>query len=251
LEGVVDLREKASWPQTSNDSEGLTQKVDLLLAPDVSAVLIHELVGHGSEEVDDEVVLPMLIGPDFLQVTTYCPASSVYDDEGIPISELCLIKNGKLLMRVADREHSEVFAGRPSGLAQAGTHGGKPRVRCTHLKATGGSGGPTELISSVEKGILCLGTSGGEFYGGTALIRVSAARYIEDGILGDRAPQFFFPIHLSDFRHRLTSMANDESFGRTGICQKDGDALPTLTCAPTMLLSEVHVRRASDGLGNS
>lgn len=249
--GVSSLRERALWPGKPQNEEPLPQKVHLILSPDVSAVLIHELIGHGSEEVSEEAVLPLSVGPDFLQVSVIYPTTSGYDDEGVPSSELTLLQDGKLITRVVDRERVNTLTGwEPSGLAQVSAHGGKPRVRCTYLRATGGSGEPAELIANVDKGILCLATSGGEFHAGTALVSVSAARYIKNGRLGDRAPQFFFLIRLNDFRHRLITMANDTSVGRTGTCLKEGDEVRTCTSAPTMLLSDISIWRKPDGMGN-
>lgn len=249
--GLRDMHDRVSWPQASMHPECLPQKSHLLLAPNVSSVLLHELVGHGCEEADEDMGLPFPFGPNFLQVSVLCPTSSGFDDEGVPTDELRLLKDGRLIRRVVDRERAVILGEKPSGLAQIGSHGGKPQVRCTHLKATGGSGDPKELISSVDKGILCLDTSGGEFQAGTAMVRVNAARYIRCGIAGNRVPQFFFHVRLNDFKHCLVAMATDESVGRTGTCVKDGDELPTSTTSPTMLLSDVSIWRASDGLGNS
>ena len=219
----------------------LFKKENLVLSPTVAAVLFHELIGHGSEEIDLWTSSFPLVGPKYMQILSKHPNQNGFDDEGVPISEVQLVNNGYMVKFPIDREQVSKNGGYPSGLCQAATHGRSPRVRCTHLKVFGGQTDPEYLIANVNKGIFCFATSGAEFHQGFTVVRVKGARRIENGELGTVVSPFIFIINLPELQYHLTELANDSRIGRSAHCVKYGEAIPTQTQAPSTLLTDIPV----------
>ena len=101
--------------------------------PRVAGLMFHELVGHSSEMSAASPPRADLIGPASLDVSVWLGSDRLYDDEGVRSCRLPLVRAGRVVNRMADRESCVRGSTKPSGLAQAIAHGGKPTVRCTHL----------------------------------------------------------------------------------------------------------------------
>ena len=217
------------------------QKETLVLAPTVSAVLLHELIGHGVEERNEADSYPLLVGPDNMNIIAVHPRRNGFDDEGIPIKEVKLVQNGWLSSGVSGRERVTIYGGYPSGLAQVCTHGTVPLQRCSYLAVLGGNIPSNGLRKDIVHGIYCCGTSGAEFHDGFVYINVNFAKVIDSGELGESVAPFGFMLALADFHRHLVCLADDVTLGRSARCVKYSDGIATVNRAPTTLLLDVPI----------
>ncbi len=220
---------------------GVGHAADLLLAPTPAAVLFHELVGHAAEEA--VAWKPgRVLGPPHLQVEAYLPRGDPVDAEGVPGARVVLVDGGRAAPAPLDRATALTRSSEPSGLSQAGTHRGVPRVRCSALEVEGGADDVEALRSAAPEVIHCTGVSGARYRNGTAVVDVSEARLLQRGRAGCRVTPFRFVVTLAELGERLTGVASTPRRARSGQCVKEGDPVPAPARVPTVLLADVPVR---------
>jgi hypothetical protein len=205
---------------------------NVLLESPVAEVLFHELVGHGSEGgLFHAIGLPFTI-------TANHPRCRGHDDEGVRVGRAVLVGEGSTA-RTTDRETAGGAS--PSGLAQAGFHSGAPHRRCTHMTVE-----PLETTPAPQTGeavITCRDIVSAQLWGDCAVIRIGDARITDrDGL---RAVETFdLVLSLADLQRCLTAVGPAADKPRGGRCTRYGDTLPTVTRAPSLVLSEVCLHAA-------
>jgi predicted Zn-dependent protease len=214
-------------------------RADLVLAPPVAAVLLHELVGHGAEELG-RTRTPMVVGPSDLSVTAVFPRPGATDDEGVRTMRMPLVEAGVLTGPVLDRERAAREGGAPAGLAQAAWHGGPPRARCTHLLVGPGTAGD-DLRSSLNGGLWCTASSGAELIDGVAVVAVDRAWRFGRGQLIEPLQPFLMSVPMRDLARHLKGVGGDPVTTRPGRCVKGLQAVPTMASMPSLLLENVPV----------
>jgi hypothetical protein len=205
---------------------------DLVLEPPVAEVLFHELVGHGSEDEHSHPIdLPFTI-------TAIHPRGRGHDDEGVPIGRIVLVGEGSTA-RPTDRETAG--GAPPSGLAQAGFHSGPPHSRCTHICVE--PLGITPDPSATEAAITCRDIASAQLWGDCAIVRIVDAQIADRD--GRRAVDpFDLVLSAADLQRSLTAIGPAPGSPRAGRCTRYGDTLPTVTRAPSLLLSDVSLHPA-------
>lgn len=212
-----------------------------ILNPTVSSILFHEIIGHSSEENDPHYYKVFCVGPEYLQVKAKYPGNQPYDDEGIPVQEICLVKNGRLYNRVTDRETAVLNNTIPSGLAQAGTHQGKPRARCSHLRVEGGSIQANEAMPNFNRAIYCLNASGGEYYDGFCILQIHHSILMEKGRPLKRVSPFTMIVPLQGLNNHIEYVCKHTVPTRAARCIKHYDSIPTYNEAPVTILKDITI----------
>lgn len=205
---------------------------EVALAPTVAAVVLHELLGHGSEEA-------WRMPPDaVVNASTVHPRRTGFDDEGIPI-RMHAIGGSSSATVIADRGRSPLASSlTPSGLAQAAIHGGPPHARCTHIEAVPA----TPLVTAPYGAIYCDGIAGAEAANGTAIVLIdSATRRARRGTL-QRVQPFYLFLTSKDLGSDRAFATGPAVLGRSARCVKFGQSLPTQTVAPPLLICGVRTR---------
>lgn len=215
------------------------RRADLVLAPQVAAVLVHELVGHGAEEIAQSAT-PMTVGPSELSVTADFPGAGPDDDEGVPAASVTLVGNGMLCAPVLDRQRAALEGGSPAGLAQAAWHAGPPRARCTHLMVAAGTAGAVPWASMAE-GLWCTSASGAEFINGTGVVAVERSWRVTGGRLVEPLRPFLLSVSMRRLVRHLIGIGGDRMRTRAGRCVKGAQSLPTSARVPSLVMEDVPV----------
>ena len=178
-------------------AEGGRKRV--LLSPQIVGILTHEAVGH---TVEADFVLSgscaaNRIGTNVAsELVTLCDSgiSEYYpgaggtlevDDEGVLAQKTTIIKDGKLVSYLHDRETAAHFGVAPTGNARAWEYDDAPLIRMRNTYIAPGESELDEMIANIDDGLMLDGArngqadANGEFMFGTA-----EAYPIKNGKLG-------------------------------------------------------------------
>ncbi|MBI2145244.1 TldD/PmbA family protein [Candidatus Woesearchaeota archaeon] len=148
------------------------EKVDLVVAPQITGIMVHESVGHpyeadrvlgreaaqAGESFINAGMLGTRIGSDAVNIVDdpTIPGSFgyyLYDDEGVKARERWLIKRGIITELLHNRETSAIMGGRSNGSARATGYDREPIVRMANSIVKPGNYTEAELIESVKFGV--------------------------------------------------------------------------------------------------
>ncbi|MGI8679972.1 MAG: metallopeptidase TldD-related protein [Jatrophihabitans sp.] len=211
----------------------------VLLSPTVSAVVLHEGIGHPAEYPGRGVV-GQRVGPVELHATA-CPPHAGLDDEGVPSSRVPLVRNGVVMGCVVDRSHADGDRA-PSGLSQAALHSGPPMSRVTHLQVAAGTSDLT--VSSMSEVVHVTGVTGAELVGDVILVVASEASVIRGGEVAFQLKPFAFYISLFRLGSHITAVGAVSARARAGACVKHGQELPSEAHGPAILLEGLNLQHA-------
>lgn len=232
-------------------------EMPVVLGPGVTAVLLHEAIGHGMEA-------------DFnrKKVSTYCtmigkkvaepfvtiiddgtnlnlPGSINVDDEGTPGQKTVLVNNGILSSYMHDKISARYYKLEPTGNGRRESykHYVQPRMRNTYMLP--GPAKPEDVIKNVKKGIYVQGVSNGQVSIGEGdfAFYVSHGRMIEDGKLTAPIKDVNIMGNGPKMLRNITMLADDfeMSKGAGGACGKGGQAVPVGFGQPTCLVKSMTV----------
>ncbi len=177
--------------------EGATTTV--ILGPELVGLIAHEAVGHTVEadlvqagaitrdkmgkRVASELVTLGDSGPSYL--APYAGGTVLVDDEGIPCGNTVLIKDGRLVSYLHNRQTAAEFGVEPTGNARAWEYSVEPLIRMRNTYVAPGESSLEKMISEVQEGYL-LGAALGGQADSTAefMFGVQEARRIRNGKLG-------------------------------------------------------------------
>ncbi len=147
-------------------------KIDLVVAPQITGIMVHESVGHPYEA--DRVLGreaaqagESFISPKMLGTRIGTPAVNIvddptvpgsfgyylYDDEGVKASERWLIKKGIITELLHNRETAAILGTKSNGASRATGFDREPIVRMANTIVKPGDYSESELIESVSKGV--------------------------------------------------------------------------------------------------
>ncbi len=148
------------------------EKVDLVVAPQITGIMVHESVGHpyeadrvlgreaaqAGESFISREMLGTRIGSNAVNIVDdpTIPGSFgyyLYDDEGVKAKERWLIKKGMVTELLHNRETAAVVGGKSNGSARATGYDREPIVRMANTVFKPGNYNEEELIESVKNGV--------------------------------------------------------------------------------------------------
>lgn len=154
---------------TSRKAEGVRPEPgakDVVLSPDLAAILMHEAVGHSVEgdlvqsgsilwdRLKQKVANPILSFVDFAH--TYdgvpCPRPVHVDDEGVEAEDSVIIDKGVLKTFLNNRETAVHFEQKPTGHARAFQYCDEPLIRMRNSAVLPGTSRIEHMIASIEDG---------------------------------------------------------------------------------------------------
>ncbi|MEM4398841.1 MAG: TldD/PmbA family protein [Candidatus Nitrosocaldus sp.] len=226
-------------------------KATVIMDPDFTALLTHEILGHPSEA--DRVlgyemawaggawwagILGKRIGSNLLNVSDDPTIAGslghyMYDDEGVRAREKILVKEGVLVGHMQSRETASIFNVEPNAGMRATGYEFMPLIRmaCTYIKPLDYS--LDEMVRDVKHGYIIHGQKvpSIDMYRYNWSISCQYARRIEDGevvegtegmlrdvIVMGNAPEFFSSIDACSKHYEIRPILN---------CGK-GDPMQTL-----------------------
>ncbi|NPA76083.1 MAG: TldD/PmbA family protein [Euryarchaeota archaeon] len=147
-------------------------KLDIVIAPEVSGIAVHESVGHPYEsdrifgreaaQAGESFVTPDMlgerIGSDVVNVVEdpTIPGSYgfyLYDDEGVKARPRYLIKDGIINEFLTNREYAYILGTHSNAAARAFNYDREPIVRMANTYLAPGEHSFEELIEDVKRGV--------------------------------------------------------------------------------------------------
>lgn len=139
---------------------------DVVLAPDLAALLMHEAVGHGVEadlvqagsvlwdRLNQMVANPLVTYVDIAHTYDGAPAPRPVhvDDEGVEASDTVIIQKGVLKSFLNNRETALHFEQKPTGHARAFQYCDEPLIRMRNTALLPGTTRIEQMIASIEDG---------------------------------------------------------------------------------------------------
>ena len=148
------------------------EKVDLVVAPQITGIMVHESVGHPYEadrvlgreaaQAGESFISPSMlgtrIGSDAVNIVDdpTIPGSFgyyLYDDEGVKARERWLLKKGIITELLQNRETAAIMGGKSNGSARATGYDREPIVRMANSIVKPGGFTEDELVESVKNGV--------------------------------------------------------------------------------------------------
>ncbi len=216
--------------------------------PEMAGVFVHEAFGHLSEgdfiakdkQMQEVLTLGRQFGEDFLNIYDtgldkglrgYIPI----DDEGVTTERTDLIRGGKLVGRLHDRESAGQLGEKPTGNARAISYRYPPipRMRNTCI-APGPHGDFEELIHDIPLGVYAKSYVGGQTNGELFTFTAADAFMIRDGKLAERVKDVTISGNLFETLKNIDRISSDYRVRDTsGGCGKAGQSpLPVSEGSP-------------------
>jgi len=228
----------------------------VVLAAGDSGILLHEAIGHGLEadfnrkktsNYSDRI--GQLVASELCTIVddgtiSDSRGSINIDDEGNLPAYNTLIENGILQAYLQDRISAEAMGTKPSGNGRRQSFEHYPMPRMTNTYMLAGETEPEDIVKSVNKGIYCVGFSGGQvnISNGDFVFSVTEGYMIEDGKITAPIRNVNLIGNGPDVLTKVTAVGTDFrlSDGRW-TCGKDGQSVPVGVGIPTVLVSGMTV----------
>ncbi|MBF0276565.1 MAG: TldD/PmbA family protein [SAR324 cluster bacterium] len=181
-----------------NAPEGDGGKKTVILSPAMVGLLSHEAIGHtveadfvksgsvAGEKMDQEVAssLVTLCDSGYSEYTEGAGGELPVDDEGILCQKTPIIKDGKLVSFLHNRETAAEFGVEPTGNARAWVFSDEPLIRMRNTYIEPGNDQLKNMISEIEDGYFIDGPGGGQADAtGEFMFGASKVRRIQNGKL--------------------------------------------------------------------
>ncbi|MFK7926733.1 MAG: TldD/PmbA family protein, partial [Myxococcota bacterium] len=166
------------------------------------------------------------------------------DDEGEPVENTVLVRDGILESYIHDRISARHYGVKPtgSGRRESFRHPVLPRMRATYMKS--GPHDPQAIISSVKQGIYCESFANGQVQigAGDFAFYVREGRMIENGKLTKAIKDVNLIGNGPDVLATIEMVGNDLEIDEGGwTCGKDGQSVPVSQGMPTVKVGKLSV----------
>ncbi len=172
----------------------------LILSPGMVGLLSHEAIGHTVEadfvlsgsvaagKIGTMVASPLITLLDGGQVPGAPNAGGdlLVDDEGIPTQNTEIIREGKLVSYLHNRESAALFGVEPTGSARAWLYYDEPLIRMRNTYIQPGKQSLADIIASTKEGYLVDGPVGGQadatgefMFGAQRVSRIKDGKIVE------------------------------------------------------------------------
>ena len=170
-----------------------------ILSGELSGILAHEAVGHTVEAdlvlggsvagpmLNQMVASPLVSMTDFAHTAfnEQAPLPVYVDDEGVLAEDAELIRNGKLVGFMVNRETGRHFNMRPQGNARAFAFNDEPLIRMRNTAIHPGLDKLQDMIAATEDGYYLISTNNGQAdTTGEFMFGVTTGYEIKNGRLG-------------------------------------------------------------------
>jgi TldD protein len=230
-------------------------EMPVVLAPGHSGVLIHEAVGHLLEADFNRKKTSVFwnkegktVGSEQLNIyddptLSHFRGSYNADDEGTMPKKTMLIQKGRLVGLLQDRLSAHLMNRPLTGHGRRQDYSCIPLPRMSNTYIDRGEYSPEEILKSVQKGFYARTFQGGQVEdSGKFTFSVSSGYLIEGGKLTAPVKQATLIGTNIDILKGITMVGSDLLFGfQTGICAKEGQAVPVTDGCPTIKTSAVTV----------
>jgi len=233
-----------------------TGTMNVLLDPGVAGLFAHESFGHGTEADqfvrDRSYLKPLLgqmVGPEYLTLVDNGAhptgwGSIYYDDEGHAAQRTELIKDGRFVGALHDRETAAILHARATGNTRRADFLSRPFVRMTNTYVEPQDWSYEELVAEAKDGVILEhGTSGIEDpQGGQMQFKVKKGHRIEHGQVTDLVSSMALSGGVLEFLKSIRGIGDPKGFEISpGYCGKGHTDLLTSGTGGAYLLSRAIV----------
>jgi TldD protein len=231
-------------------------KLEVVLGPGDSGILLHEAVGHGLEadfnrkgtsnytgKIGEVVASKLCTVVDDPTIAQSRGAINV-DDEGMLPERHVLIQDGVLVGYMQDRMSARHFKVSPTGNGRREGFESAPMPRMTNTILTAGPHDPEEIVRSVKRGIYATSFGGGQvdITNGDFVFSLTESYLIEDGKITAPLKGVNLIGNGPETLREVVMLGNDVTLS-DGIwtCGKDGQSVPVGVGCPTIKIAEITV----------
>jgi len=225
-----------------------------VIANGTGGVLFHEACGHSLEadavyknasvfvgKIGEKVASPLVNAYDDATLVNRWGSFS-YDDEGVRAARTPMIEAGILLGFINDRKRSMRDGAAPTGNGRRQSYRFVPVPRMTNTYIEIGKAKKEEIISDTPLGLYALKLGGGEVnpVTGDFIFAVTEGYMIRNGEVAEAVKGATLIGNGPRVLQDIDAVADDLDFD-TGMCGKDGQAVPVCTGQPTLRVRELVV----------
>lgn len=218
---------------------------DVILSPELSATLIHEVVGHISEAdtfYNNILKLGSKVSVDELNISDV-PMECIgfqYDDEGTRSRNKTIIKNGYFTGLLHSKYTSDSHL---SGNGRAVSYRFSPICRMKQTYIEPGKSSLDEMLRNLNNGLYLVGYRGGNVFEGKFNIESAYGYYVENGKLTSVFPGVSINGNAEEVLKQIKIIGNDlELIRDAGGCDKhDQYNLPNEMKSPSLLIKNLMI----------
>ncbi len=230
-------------------------RMELILAPAESGILLHESIGHPLEadfirkrtsaytdKIGEKVASELVTVIDSGKIKND-RGSINFDDEGTMPSHSILIEKGILKGYMHDRISADFLNAKRTGNGRRQSYKYQPIPRMTTTYLAGGKHEPEEIFKSTKKGIYCKTFRGGQVdtASGDFVFVPIEAYLVEDGKITAPIKNFTLIGNGPDVLSKITMTGNDFAFSDGRWTCGKGQTVPVNVGLPTIKVSEITV----------
>ena len=231
-------------------------EMPVILAAGASGILLHEAIGHGMEAdfnrqgksiyadmLGKKVAEPFVTVVDQASIPRERGALN-FDDEGLRAGRTVLVENGVLKSYLHDQVSAAQYGHEPTGSGRRESYkfAPMPRMSCTFLED--GPHTRDEIISAVDRGIICETYTTGQVQLGPGdyTFSVKNGWLVEGGRVTSPLKDLTITGNGPETLRRITMVADDARLDTGGwTCGKNGQTVPVSQGMPTVLVSKMNV----------
>lgn len=205
----------------------------MILNPSMAGVFTHEAFGHFSE-ADIIETLPAMrekmrigskLGHDVLTIIDDATQPNQlgfykYDDEGVPVRPVTLMKHGVLTGRLHSRRTAAEFDEPVSGHCVAEDFRYAPIVRMGNIYIEPGSLGFDDLVAQLDDGLYILDAKGGQTAGENFTFGAQYGYVVKNGKVGEMIRDINITGNLYQTLLNIVAIGNDLTLSKAGGCGK-------------------------------
>ncbi len=225
---------------------------NVILNPDMSGVFTHEAFGHFSE-ADIIETLPAMrnkmqigskLGNDALTIIDDATQLHQlgffkYDDEGVPVRRVELMKNGILTGRLHSRRTAAEFDEPVSGHCVAEDFRYAPIVRMGNIYIEPGSLSFDDLVAQLDNGLYILDAKGGQTAGENFTFGAQYGYVVKNGKMGVMLRDINMTGNLYQTLQNIVAIGDDLTLSKSGGCGKGQMNLRSCNGGPHILVNHL------------
>ncbi len=223
-----------------------------IVDPNLAGVFVHEAFGHFSE-ADIIETLPAMrekmeigsqLGNEVLTIIDNATMPDQlgfykYDDEGVPVREVQLMKNGVLTGRLHSRRTAMEFGENFSGHCVAEDYRFAPIIRMGNIYIEPGTDSFEKLLEKLGDGLYIIDAKGGQTSGENFTFGAQYGYLVKDGKKAGMIRDINMSGNLYKTMMDITAVGNDLVLSKTGGCGKGQTNIRSCNGGPHILMNNV------------
>lgn len=225
---------------------------DVILNPNMAGVFTHEAFGHFSEAdliednptMREKMKVGAKLGNSVLNIIDDATMPDQlgfykYDDEGVMVRPVQLLREGVLVGRLHSRRTAAAFGEPLSGHSIAEDYRYDPIIRMGNIFIQPGTNSFEGLLEELGDGLYILDAKGGQTSGENFTFGAQYAYRVKNGKLGEMIRDINISGNLYRTMQNITAIGNDLVLSETGGCGKGQLNIRSCHGGPHILMKSV------------